>query len=377
MKKGIEMKSLTIDNLYKSYGSTEVLKGINISLEAGEFLVLVGPSGCGKSTLLSTIAGLEEVTSGTICLGDKDITDAPSKDRELAMVFQSYALYPNMTVRENIEFGLKINKYSKEEIKHRIEKATTMLQIEELLNRKPAQLSGGQRQRVAIARSISREPTMYLFDEPLSNLDAELRVVMRAEIKKLHKKVKKTIVYVTHDQIEAMTLADKIAIMNRGIIQQFDTPKNIYANPCNLFTAGFIGSPSMNFIDVVIEKNDNKFFINLKNSDNEDNILFLDDNYENLGNYIGKTVTAGLRPEHIQNGFRDDGVRDELQDIKTKINFSELTGADGFLFVTLNGKEITARVSPSGVKEDGSKISLHVWAKQILFFDKESENRIK
>jgi len=372
-----KMKSLIIENLYKSYGSTEVLKGINISLETGEFLVLVGPSGCGKSTLLSAIAGLDDVTIGSIKLGSKEITNEAPKDRELTMVFQSYALYPNMTVYQNIEFGLKISKYTKQEIEQRINNAVEMLQIKELLHRKPAQLSGGQRQRVAIARSISREPTVYLFDEPLSNLDAELRVKMRAEIKKLHKKVKKTIVYVTHDQIEAMTLADKIAIMDKGIIQQFDTPENVYADPCNLFTAGFIGSPSMNFIDVEIESNDGKLFINLRNSDGEDNILFLEGEYKDLANYVGKTVTAGLRPEHIQNGFRDESVKHELKDISATINFSELTGADGFLFLELNNTEVISRVSPSGVEEDGAKITLKVWGKQILFFNKDTQDRIK
>ena len=372
-----KMKSLIIENLYKSYDSTEVLKGINISLEAGEFLVLVGPSGCGKSTLLSAIAGLDEVTKGSIRLGDKDITNEAPKDRELTMVFQSYALYPNMTVYQNIEFGLKISKYTKEEIQNRINNAADMLQITELLKRKPAQLSGGQRQRVAIARSISREPTMYLFDEPLSNLDAELRVKMRTEIKKLHKKVKKTMVYVTHDQIEAMTLADKIAIMNKGIIQQFDTPENVYADPCNLFTAGFIGSPSMNFIDVEIQSKDEKLFINLKNIDGEDNILFLEGEYKDLLKYVGKTVISGLRPEHIQNGFRDNSVKHELRDINVTVNFSELTGADGYLFLDLNNTEVVSRVSPSGMKNDGEKVTLKVWAKQILFFDKDTHDRIK
>ncbi len=371
------MKSLTIDNLYKSYNQTEVLKGINISLEPGEFLVLVGPSGCGKSTLLSCIAGLEELTSGTIHLGKKNITHESPKNRELAMVFQSYALYPNMTVRKNIEFGLKISKYSNEEIELRVQNAAQMLQIENLLNRKPSQLSGGQRQRVAIARSISREPSMYLFDEPLSNLDAELRVRMRAEIKKLHKKVKKTIVYVTHDQIEAMTLADKIAIMHKGKIQQFDTPKKVYEDPCNLFTAGFIGSPSMNFIDVTIEKDGDKFFINLKNENSEDNYIYLDAEYKNLNEYVGKTVIAGLRPEHIQNGFRDDKITNELQSLNANISFSELTGADAFLFLKLNDVDAIARVSPDDLKDDGENIELRVWAKKILFFDKDSELRIK
>lgn len=371
------MKSLIIENLYKSYGDTEVLKGINIDLEAGEFLVLVGPSGCGKSTLLSTIAGLESSTSGTIHLGERDITHAAPKDRGLAMVFQSYALYPNMTVRENIEFGLKINKHSKEDIKQKLKNAVEMLQIEQLLDRKPSQLSGGQRQRVAIARSISREPLMYLFDEPLSNLDAELRVRMRTEIKKLHKKVKKTIVYVTHDQVEAMTLADKIAILNKGKIQQFDTPKNIYDNPCNLFTAGFIGSPAMNFIDVKIQKDEKGLFINLINEDNEDNIIYLEGEYKDLENYINKEVIAGIRPEIFQNGFRDEEVRQEVSNVKVRVNFTELTGSDGFLFLKLNNTEVVSRVSTSGITKDDEKTNLKLWVKKILFFDKKSENRIR
>jgi multiple sugar transport system ATP-binding protein len=371
------MKSLVIKDLYKSYGKTDVLKGINISLEAGEFLVLVGPSGCGKSTLLNSIAGLDDVTSGTIDIDGSDITYKPPKDRGLAMVFQSYALYPNMTVRENIEFGLKINKYSDQEIENRLQNAVKILQIEQLLDRKPSQLSGGQRQRVAIARSISREPNIYLFDEPLSNLDAELRVRMRSEIKKLHKKVNKTIVYVTHDQVEAMTLADKIAVMHKGKIQQFDSPSNIYEDPYNLFTAGFIGSPSMNFIDVEIQKEDEKYFINLKNELGEDNIIYFDSYIKDIEKYVGKTVVAGLRPEYIQNGFRDSAVSSELQDIKAKVLFSELTGSDVFTFIKLNDKEVVARVSPSGAKKDDEEISLKIWAKKILLFDKESEERIR
>jgi len=373
----VKMKSLIIKNLYKSYEKTEVLKGINIRLKAGEFLVLVGPSGCGKSTLLSTIAGLEDITTGSIHLGDRDITNEAPKDRGLAMVFQSYALYPNMTVRQNIEFGLKINKFSKEEIKNRINNAAKILHIEPLLSRKPSQLSGGQRQRVAIARSISREPDMYLFDEPLSNLDAELRVKMRAELKKLHKRVKRTIVYVTHDQIEAMTLADKIAIMDKGIIQQFDTPINVYEDPCNLFTAGFIGSPSMNFINVIIKKESDKFFIELKNKEGKVNYLYLDNHYENLDQYINKTVIAGLRPEHIQNGFRDKDILNELQDLDAVVEFSELTGSDVFVHIILNDTEVVTRISPTGAKDDDEHIKLKVWAKKIVFFDKETETRIK
>ncbi len=371
------MKSLIIKDLHKSYDQTEVLKGINIDLKAGDFLVLVGPSGCGKSTLLASIAGFEDINQGSIYLGENDLIQLEPKDRGLAMVFQSYALYPNMTVKENIEFGLKISKYSKEEIKNRIHKAVGILHIEELLNRKPSQLSGGQRQRVAIARAISREPDMYLFDEPLSNLDAELRVKMRSEIKKLHKRVKKTIVYVTHDQVEAMTLADKIAIMHQGKIQQFDSPSNVYENPCNLFTAGFIGSPSMNFIEVKIEKKEDKFFVNFVNEKGIDNIIFLEGHYKNLDKYLGKTVISGLRPEHIQNGFRDASISYELQDLSANIDFSELTGSDVFLHISLNNTEVISRVSPSGSKEDGEDVNLKVWAKKILFFDKETQNRIR
>lgn len=371
------MKSLIIKDLYKNYGNTEVLKGINIDLQAGEFLVLVGPSGCGKSTLLSTIAGLEQSSSGTIHLGDIEITKKAPKDRGLAMVFQSYALYPNMSVRENIEFGLKINKHSKEEIEEKLKIATKMLQIESLLDRKPSQLSGGQRQRVAIARSISREPNMYLFDEPLSNLDAELRVRMRTEIKKLHKKVKKTIVYVTHDQVEAMTLADKIAVLSAGKIQQFDTPKNIYEDPCNLFTAGFIGSPSMNFIHVKIQQDEKGFFILLRDEKNRNNIIYLEDIYENLEAYLNKDVIAGIRPEYIQNGFRDEDVRTQVVDIDVHVNFSELTGSDGYLFFRLNDSEVLARVSPSGIVDDESSVTLKLWSRKILFFDPKTEKRIR
>ncbi len=371
------MKSLIIDNLYKSYGTTEVLKGIDIFLDAGEFLVLVGPSGCGKSTLLNSIAGLEDISSGSIKLGERDITNETPKNRGLAMVFQSYALYPNMTVRKNIEFGLKINKFSKEEIKNRVGNAAKILHIELLLDRKPAQLSGGQRQRVAIARSISREPDMYLFDEPLSNLDqAELRVKMRAELKKLHKRVKKTIVYVTHDQIEAMTLADKIAIMDKGVIQQFDTPSNVYENPCNLFTAGFIGSPSMNFINLIVQKEGTQYYIELTNKQGKTHRIYLDDAYTNLEQYIGKTIIAGLRPEHIQNGFRDSRVQDELQDISATVEFSELTGSDIFIHIILNDTEIVTRISPTSYRKDAQEIELKLWAKKILFFDKETEKRI-
>ncbi|NKB78074.1 MAG: ATP-binding cassette domain-containing protein [Gammaproteobacteria bacterium] len=246
------MQPLVIKNVTKSFGSLNILKNINLSVGAGEFLILVGPSGCGKSTLLSIIAGLENPTAGEIHIGDRNVTDIPPKDRDIAMVFQSYALYPNMSVRKNISFGLEIRKTPKNEISQTIDRVAKLLQMEHLLDRKPSQLSGGQRQRVAMGRALARNPSLFLFDEPLSNLDAKLRVDMRAEIKKLHKSMGTTIAYVTHDQIEAMTLGDRIAVMNEGVIQQFGSPQEVYDEPDTLFVAGFLGSPSMNFIPATI-----------------------------------------------------------------------------------------------------------------------------
>ena len=242
------MGALTIQQVRKTYGNVEILKGIDIEIEAGEFLILVGPSGCGKSTLLSMIAGLDVPTSGAIKIGERDVTYLPSKDRDIAMVFQSYALYPNMNVGQNIAFGLEMRKVPKAERDAAVDRVAKMLQIGHLLDRKPGQLSGGQRQRVAMGRALARDPKLFLFDEPLSNLDAKLRVEMRAEIKLLHQRTKTTTVYVTHDQVEAMTLGDRIAVMKDGVVQQFGTPDDIYARPATLFVAEFIGSPAMNLV---------------------------------------------------------------------------------------------------------------------------------
>lgn len=249
------MAALDIEHVRKVFGGkTEVLKDINISIDDGEFLILVGPSGCGKSTLLNSIAGLEDITDGVIRIGGQDVSRKSPKDRDIAMVFQSYALYPSMNVRQNISFGLEIRKIPKEEINTEVDRVAKLLQIEHLLDRKPSQLSGGQRQRVAMGRALARKPAIYLFDEPLSNLDAKLRVEMRTEIKKLHQNLGTTIVYVTHDQIEAMTLADRIAVMKDGILQQFGSPQEIYDEPNNIFVAGFMGSPSMNFVPTPVQK---------------------------------------------------------------------------------------------------------------------------
>ena len=368
---------LKIENLHKQYGSVKVLKGINIELEEGEFLALVGSSGCGKSTLLSCIAGLEDPSSGAIYFGDKRLDLLPPKNREIAMVFQSYALYPNMTVRENIEFGLKIAKYPRDQIEKRVKEAASTLEISELLNRKPSALSGGQRQRVAIARAISREPKIYLFDEPLSNLDAKLRVYMRTEIKKLHKAVGKSIVYVTHDQVEAMTLADKIAVLNEGVLQQFDSPAKIYDDPNSLFIAGFIGSPSMNFIKLLLQKDANGVFIELENALGKVKKIYLREVGQNTANYAGKEVVVGIRPEHIQNGFRDANVLNELEEIEVRVDFSELIGSDAYLYFKLNGQNAVARVSPSGQVEDNATSVLKIWWRKILLFDPRTGKRIR
>src|SRR5262245_41298136 len=272
------MASLNVRKLYKSFGAVEVLKDINLEVETGEFVVLVGPSGCGKSTLLAMIAGLEPITSGTIQIGGRVVNAVPPKDRDIAMVFQSYALYPTMTVRENITFGMESRRVPKVQQEEALARVVKLLQIEPLLKRKPGQLSGGQRQRVAMGRALVRDPLLFLFDEPLSNLDAKLRVEMRMEIKKLHQKIGKTTIYVTHDQVEAMTLASRIAVMHQGNVQQFDEPQTIYDRPANMFVAGFMGSPSMNFIPAQLVDAGGKPAVSVKTADGQAAILALPGN---------------------------------------------------------------------------------------------------
>ena len=364
------MKTLKIENLSKNFGSTEVLKKINLEIDEGNFLVLLGPSGCGKSTLLNIIAGLETINEGNVFIDDYNVSKVEPKDRNIAMVFQSYALYPSMNVKENMIFGLKQAKTSKDKIKEQLEKVSKFLQVDQLLERKPSQLSGGQRQRVAIGRALVREPRIFLFDEPLSNLDAKLRVEMRREIKKLHQQLKTTVVYVTHDQTEAMSLGTKIAIMNHGVIQQNDTPENIYNKPNNTFVADFIGSPSMNLIKGKLKQSSNIISFVAEGSNLEIPI----DNYnfkanDNLNN---KEVFFGIRPEHIF--FKKLNENDF--EITLRADLSEYIGHEQIMTFDYDNQEILAKF-PSTIKTELSKeTKLYFDLTQVSLFDAKTEERI-
>ena len=364
------MKTLKIEDLSKNFGSTEVLKKINLEIDEGNFLVLLGPSGCGKSTLLNIIAGLETINEGNVFIDDYNVSKVEPKDRNIAMVFQSYALYPSMNVKENMIFGLKQAKTSKDKIKEQLEKVSKFLQVDQLLERKPSQLSGGQRQRVAIGRALVREPRIFLFDEPLSNLDAKLRVEMRREIKKLHQQLKTTVVYVTHDQTEAMSLGTKIAIMNHGVIQQNDTPENIYNKPNNTFVADFIGSPSMNLIKGKLKQSSNIISFVAVGSNLEIPI----DNYnfkanDNLNN---KEVFFGIRPEHIF--FKKLNENDF--EITLRADLSEYIGHEQIMTFDYDNQEILAKF-PSTIKTELSKeTKLYFDLTQASLFDAKTEERI-
>lgn len=371
---GKSMASLVIDNVRKSFGSVEVLRGIDIAAAAGEFLVLVGPSGCGKSTLLNLIAGLETVSSGEIRIGGRIVNHIPPKDRDIAMVFQSYALYPNMNVRRNLSFGLETRKVPRPEIERRIREVAEILQIEDLLDRKPSQLSGGQRQRVAMGRAIARDPRIFLFDEPLSNLDAKLRVEMRTEIKKLHQRLGTTIVYVTHDQIEAMTLADRIAIMKDGIVQQFDTPAGVYANPANRFVAGFIGSPAMNFIPVTLARENDRLAAPLQTEDGKRVALPVRPTARALA--PGREVIMGIRPENITDFQEGMGSWGHICPLTCRVKVMEPTGPDNLVYVTVNGTEIVCRACPDYARGAGEMMKLAFDTTKPLFFDPETGHRV-
>jgi multiple sugar transport system ATP-binding protein len=300
------MSTLQLSNIVKAYGIHTIMDGVSLSFQDGEFVILVGPSGCGKSTLLRMIAGLEPITDGEIAIGSRVVNDMPPKDRNIAMVFQSYALYPHKTVAQNMAFALKLKKVPAREIESKVKAAAEILDLSHLLERYPKQLSGGQRQRVAMGRAIVREPEIFLFDEPLSNLDAKLRVQMRAEIKNLHRRLKSTIVYVTHDQMEAMTMADKIVVMNAGRVEQFGAPLELYDRPANLFVAGFIGSPAMNFLDGMVEAEADRFFFRTKGGSR----FALPTDMARLA--LGRPAIAGIRPEHIVHGTGDGCLNAEV-----------------------------------------------------------------
>ncbi len=367
------MGALSIRNVRKSYGATEVLKGINLEVEEGEFLILVGPSGCGKSTLLSMIAGLDSITSGEVHIGGRMVNKLSPKDRDIAMVFQSYALYPNMTVRQNISFGLEIRKVAKAEREKIIAQVAQILQMEPLLDRKPSQLSGGQRQRVAMGRAIARNPSLFLFDEPLSNLDAKLRVEMRTEIKLLHKRVGKTIVYVTHDQIEAMTLGDKIAVMKAGEVMQFGTPQQIYDNPANLFVAGFMGSPSMNFISCEVGVKNNAPSLKMETG-GQTHIVPAND--AALAKYVGKEIIVGIRPEMITHKIESQTSAKHFYPFDSQIEIAEPTGADTLLMIKVNGKVVVCRVHPDHAARQDERMPLMFDMSKTVYFDPATELRI-
>jgi multiple sugar transport system ATP-binding protein len=366
------MASVTYDNVVKRFGDFTALHNINLEIKDKEFLVLVGPSGCGKSTALRCLAGLEDISGGRILIGDQVVNDVAPKDRDIAMVFQSYALYPHMSVYDNMAFGLKLRKTPKDEIKRRVQEAADILGLEALLERKPKQLSGGQRQRVALGRAIVREPKVFLLDEPLSNLDAKLRVETRANLSRLHQQLGTTFVYVTHDQVEAMTMASRIAVMNKGILQQVDTPLNLYERPDNLFVAGFIGSPAMNFFDAKIVQSDGKVVLDCDSFQ----VSVPANRTDVYKPHVGKTVTFGIRPEDIHNpDFAPPGI--EPAPVKGKVDVTELMGNEIFVFVK-NGKHtFVARVDPRSRYAMGDDVQLAFNMGNFHIFDKDTEQAIR
>lgn len=371
------MATLSIENAKKAFGKVEVLKDINLSIDSGEFLILVGPSGCGKSTLMNLVSGLETLTAGEIYIDGNPVSKLPPKDRDIAMVFQSYALYPSMTVAQNISFAMEIRKVPKAEREKAVQEVAELLQIEYLLDRKPSQLSGGQRQRVAIGRALARHPKIYLFDEPLSNLDAKLRVEMRTELKKLHKRLNTTIVYVTHDQIEAMTLADRIAVMKDGVIQQFDTPQEIYDNPSNIFVAGFMGSPAMNFLTCdVVEQNGISGLV-IKNLQEESTFLTLKNHYQKLlSERTGSKIILGIRPELITQKRLSKLDDDSAVLFNAEIEILEPTGPDTLVHITLNDQGLNCRIDPHHVGQVGETMEFMIDVSKAVLFDPETELRL-
>ena len=372
------MASLSLRGIYKRYpGGVVAVSDFTMNIKDKEFIVLVGPSGCGKSTTLRMIAGLEEISEGEMFIGDRLVNDVAPKDRDIAMVFQNYALYPHMSVFDNMAFGLKLRKVPKDEIKKLVEEAAKILDISHLLDRKPKALSGGQRQRVALGRAIVRDPQVFLLDEPLSNLDAKLRAQMRTEIAKLHKRLGTTFIYVTHDQTEAMTMGDRIVVMKDGFIQQVDTPQNLYDDPVNVFVAGFIGSPQMNFVDAKLASKDGKLVVEYGDAEKPFTVELPDAKAKvpGIADYVGKEITLGVRPEDLHTeeiflGAATTGL------FECKVDVTEMMGAETHLYLDCAGNSLTARVSTRVTAQAGEQIKMAMDVNKIHLFDKETERAI-
>lgn len=362
------MATVSVRNLAIAFGGTKVIQNLSLEVAEGEFIVLLGPSGCGKSTLLNSIAGLQEIDDGQIWIGGKNVTWNEPKDRGIGMVFQSYALYPRMTVEGNLTFGLKMAKFKREEIQKRVAKAAQILQIQPLLQRRPGELSGGQRQRVAIGRALVRDVDVFLFDEPLSNLDAKLRTELRVEIKKLHQALGSTMIYVTHDQIEALTLADRIAVMHHGVIQQLASPKEIYRRPVNRFVAGFVGSPSMNFINGRVEASNGEPAFRLT----EGSLVHLNGYSFKEPVQQGQEVVLGLRPEQILLKEKPSGATT----LPLKFLVDEPMGADTLIWSNVGKDMVSARVAPDQTFSPGDSLQAHFLPNQSSIFDAASGNRL-
>lgn len=377
------MAGLTLKGIYKKYpGGVVAVSDVNLEIRDKEFIILVGPSGCGKSTTLRMIAGLEEISEGELYIGDRLVNDIAPKDRDIAMVFQNYALYPHMTVFENMAFGLKLRKVPKDEIERKVNEAAKILDLTHLLDRKPKAMSGGQRQRVALGRAIVRSPQVFLLDEPLSNLDAKLRAQMRTEIAKIHKKLGTTFIYVTHDQTEAMTMGDRIVVMKDGFIQQIDTPQGLYENPVNKFVAGFLGSPQMNFIDAVLREEFGQYVVEFGSEDSKTQrgvkyqIIVPESKVnDELSSYVGKEIILGIRPESIHDeemylSNATTGV------IDCTVEITEMMGAETYLYLLCEGTPLTARVSPRSTARPQDEIKVAIDPNRIHIFDKETEKAI-
>ncbi len=367
------MASVTYDHVTKRFGDVVAVNDLNLEIQDGEFLVLVGPSGCGKSTALRCLAGLEEITEGNIYIGDRLVNDVPPKDRDIAMVFQSYALYPHMSVYDNMAFGLRLRKTPSKVIDERVHEAARILGIEQLLDRKPKQLSGGQRQRVALGRAIVREPAVFLLDEPLSNLDAKLRVQTRAEISKLHQRLETTFIYVTHDQVEAMTMGNRIAVLRDGVLQQLDTPQNLYDHPGNMFVAGFIGSPAMNFFDATLVKDDRGTWVDTGTFRVKVPERIAEE--PRVKSHLGREVVFGIRPEDIHDPeYAPPGI--VAAPVEAQVDVKELMGNEIFLYLLAGNKQFIARVDPRTNAPVGKTISVVMNMENMHLFDPQTEKTL-